>query len=147
MDSGSFQIFNECGDDVPFTGEMLKRIVEMIQKHEHRNFSQVEVVFVGDSKILEMNREYLGHDYLTDIITFPYHIHNDDNSPVEGTLYCCAPQIRRQSDDYGTTYDSEVLRVVIHGLLHLIGYDDRSDSQRIHMQALENKYITLFQGS
>ncbi len=143
MDQALFQIFNQSGVDVPFSGVQLQNIVKLLQEHEQRNFSCVEVVFVGDNEILEMNRKYLGHDHLTDIITFPYH--EENSASAEGTLFCCATQIKRQSTYYGTTYENEVLRVVIHGLLHLIGYDDRSYNQRGQMQSLENKYITLYQ--
>ncbi|TVQ69717.1 MAG: rRNA maturation RNase YbeY [Balneolaceae bacterium] len=120
---------------------MLRCLIDLVHEHEKRNFLHVEVVFVNDMEILEMNRRYLGHDHVTDIITFPYH-ENDD--PVEGTLFCCAPQIRRQSEEIGVTFDTEVLRIVIHGLLHLVGYDDETEAQRNHMHSLENKYIRLY---
>ncbi len=141
MNPLSFEIFNQTDENIPFSGDQLRRLIALVQEYEKRNFLHVEVVFVDDSDILEMNRRYLGHDYVTDIITFPYH-ENDD--PVEGTLFCCAPQIRRQSEELDVAFDTEVLRIVIHGLLHLVGYDDETDSQRSHMHSLENKYITLY---
>lgn len=144
MSTASFHVFNDSHDDIPFDRKQLIKIIDLLEKHEVRNFANIEVVFVRDSVILELNREYLGHDYITDIITFPYH---EVNAPVEGTLFCCAPQIRRQSNEIGSEYETEILRVVIHGLLHLVGYNDSTDHQREYMQTLENKYITLLQGS
>lgn len=141
MNPVSIEIFNESDEIIPFSHGQLQHVVLLIQKQEKRNFLCLEVVFVNNTEILEMNRHYLGHDHVTDIITFPYH---EDNEPVEGTLYCCAPEIRRQSNELGTPYDEEVLRVVIHGLLHLVGHNDKTESQRTIMRSLENKYITLY---
>lgn len=141
MNPVSIEIFNESDEIIPFSEGQFQHVVLLVQKQEKRNFLHVEVVFVNDPEILEMNRRYLGHDHVTDIITFPYH---EENEPVEGTLYCCAPEIRRQSTELGTPYDEEVLRVVIHGLLHLVGHDDSTDSQRTRMRSLEDKYITIY---
>ncbi len=134
-------MFNQTDENIPFSGNQLRRLIDLFHEHEKRNFLRVEVVFVDDSEILEMNRRYLGHDHVTDIITFPYH---ENDEPLEGTLFCCAPQIRRQSEELDVTFDTEVLRIVIHGLLHLIGYNDKTEAQRSHMHSLENKYITLY---
>ncbi len=141
MNPVSIEIFNESDEIIPFSEGQFQHVVLLVQKQEKRNFLHVEVVFVNEPEILEMNRRYLGHDHVTDIITFPYH---EENEPVEGTLYCCAPEIRRQSIELGTPYDEEVLRVVIHGLLHLVGHDDSTDSQRTRMRSLEDKYITIY---
>ncbi len=136
------EIFNETAEQVPLSREDLSRLTDLIRIHEQRNFLTLEVVFVNDSEILEMNRKYLGHDYVTDIITFPYH---ENEEPVEGTLFCCLTQISRQSRELNTEFGMELLRVVIHGLLHLVGYDDETEQQRNRMHSLENKYITLYQ--
>jgi len=141
MNPVSFEIFNKSDENIPFSAEHLQRIVHLVQDHEKRNFLHVELVFVSDTDIVEMNRQYLGHDHVTDIITFPYH---EDDEPVEGTLFCCAPQIRRQSEELDVSFDEEVLRIVIHGLLHLVGHDDGTEVQRTQMRSLENKYITLY---
>ncbi len=144
MNKGTFEIFNQTAESIPFGKEELVYVIELIQERESRNFYRVEVVFVDDNEILEINSRYLGHDYVTDIITFPYH---DDNAPVEGTLFCCITQIKRQSQELNTRFKTEVLRVVIHGLLHLVGHVDTTDFQRDQMHALENKYIKFFQDS
>lgn len=138
----SYEIFNETEESVPFTRTQLSAIIGHLEQNESCVFGTVEVVFVGDESIQQLNLEYLGHDYVTDIITFPYH---EDKLSIEGTLFCCIPQIRRQSAEYETSFESETLRIVIHGLLHLIGYEDQSDQQQSIMTALENKYISIFQ--
>lgn len=141
MNQDILEIFNQTSENVPYAPGELSRLIDLIQQHEKRNFHRVEVVFVDDEEILQINRKYLHHDYVTDIITFPYH---DNDDPVEGTLFCCMQQIQRQSREFNTRFETEVLRVVTHGLLHLVGYDDATDSQRGHMHDLENKYIKLY---
>ena len=141
--SGSYHIFNESGIHIPFDEEQLVRVIHYIQNHESCHFVTVEVVFVKDQDILQINRTYLNHNDITDIITFPWH---DESSLPEGTLYCCATQIQRQSEEYEVPFKTEILRIVIHGLLHLVGYDDQTEEQRRQMHILENKYITLYQG-
>lgn len=138
MTQNSYQVFNENETEVPFNTERLGEIIKLLEGHETCRFIMVEVVFVGKEEILRINREYLGHDYYTDIITFPY---EEDASKIEATLYCCASQIKRQSTEHHVTFENEVLRVVIHGLLHLAGYDDRTERSRMSMHELENKYI------
>ncbi len=141
MNPVSFEVFNQTDENIPFSGDQLRRLIDLVHEHEKRNFLHVEVVFVDDTEIQDMNRRYLGHSHVTDIITFPYH---ENDEPVEGTLFCCVPQIRRQSEELDVIFDTELLRIVIHGLLHLVGYDDEAETQRNHMHALENKYITLY---
>ncbi|MFO8030318.1 MAG: rRNA maturation RNase YbeY [Cyclonatronaceae bacterium] len=138
---GSFQVFNDSGMEVSFDETHLERLISVLNIGEKRNFELIEVVFLNSDAILKINREYLGHDYVTDIITFPYH---KAGNGIEGTLYCCAAQIKSQSNEFNVSFESEVLRVVVHGLLHLIGYNDRTGQERQHMHQLENKYMTLF---
>lgn len=138
---GSFQVFNESGMEVFFDETDLVRLISVLDIGEKRNFELVEVVFTDDDAILKINREYLDHDYVTDIVTFPYH---DDGEGIEGTLYCCTPQIKRQSNEFDVSFEREILRVVVHGLLHLIGYDDGTGQERQQMHQLENKYMTIF---
>lgn len=102
----------------------------------------LEVVFVNEVRILELNRSHLGHDYVTDILTFPYH---EGDAAMEGTLYCCFSQIQRQALELGVKVETELLRVVIHGMLHLVGYDDGSRYQRSDMRSHEDKYIKIYQ--
>lgn len=136
-------VFNESGTDVPFDDHNLKKVIAHIEDWEPCHFQYIEVVFVNSEKILEINKKYLGHNQITDIITFPY---EEDFSLPEGTLYCCAEQIKEQSREYDTSFGNEILRVVIHGLLHLAGYDDNTDAEREKMRNLETTYMTLYLG-
>lgn len=106
--------------------------------NESCRYSEIEVVFVDDNQILEMNRKFLNHDYITDILTFPY---NNDPTSLDGSLICCASQIEHQARDHNVSFQNEILRVVIHGLLHLAGYDDHTDEDTRIMRKLEDKYL------
>jgi probable rRNA maturation factor len=144
METDNIAIYNNTAEQIPLTLEEFMRLIDTISAVERRNFLVLEVVFVDDTEILELNRKYLGHDYVTDIITFPYH---EGSSPVEGTLFCCITQIKRQSLELETKFETELLRVVIHGMLHLLGHDDNNGQQRENMRSLEDKYIRLYQES
>jgi probable rRNA maturation factor len=136
-----FSLSNISGITIPAGEESFKKLIRIVENHEDVHFQSVELVFVTEEEILRINREYLGHDYVTDIITFGY---NDRSDTVEATLFCCAPRILEQSREFGTEPSEEFLRVFVHGLIHLAGYDDQSDSNKAAMTRLENKYLELF---
>ncbi len=144
MATQQIAIYNETTVQNPLNQNNLLRLSGIVSNNEKRNFLELEVVFVDDEKIKELNLRYLGHDYVTDIITFPYH---EEKEPIEGTLFCCITQIQRQSQELKTTFETETLRVVVHGMLHLVGYNDATVEQRKQMRSLENKYIRLYQES
>ncbi|HBQ58395.1 MAG TPA: rRNA maturation RNase YbeY, partial [Balneolaceae bacterium] len=113
-----------------------------MEQHESAKFELVELVYVSEDEIVRINKEHLDRDYVTDIISFRYDDDEDsgDNTAIEGTLFCCAPRIKEQAEDFGETADREFKRILIHGLLHLIGYDDRSEAEKKRMTELENTY-------
>ncbi len=100
----------------------------------------VEVVYVDEEGIIEINKKYLQRDYVTDIISFNYD-EDEGKKNIEGTLYCCAPRIYEQSTEIGEKPETEFFRILIHGLLHLVGYDDQSDEERANMRTKENFYL------
>ncbi len=91
----------------------------------------------SDSHLLDLNRQYLQHDTLTDIITFPY-----ATDPIEAEIYISLDRVRENAKTYsGGDYDAEFHRVVVHGLLHMCGYDDHSVADRQIMRARESYYL------
>ena len=100
---------------------------------------EIGYLFVGDEKILEVNREYLGHDYYTDIITFDYSEENTINGDIVISLETVATNAIAQ----GTDSDEELLRVIIHGILHLCGINDKGPGEREIMEAAENKALAM----
>jgi probable rRNA maturation factor len=101
----------------------------------------VSIIFCIDSYILEINREYLNHDYFTDIITFDY----SSDKVISGDLFISVDTVSRNSIDYGTVFSNELLRVIIHGILHLLGYKDKTRNDIAVMRQKENEYLNLFE--
>ena len=104
-----------------------------------RKVGEIGYMFVDDEKILEVNREYLGHDYYTDIITFDY----DEDDVLNGDLVISLDTVRTNSEQQNTTYEEELYRVIIHGILHLCGINDKGPGEREIMEAAENKALTM----
>jgi rRNA maturation RNase YbeY len=128
---------------VPVDLKVLESILQEIENEQDATFSTVELVYVDEHGIVDINKEHLGRDYITDIISFRYD-ESDDAKAIEGTLYCCAPRISEQSREVGTTEAQEFYRIFIHGLLHLTGYNDQTVEEKAAMTRLENHYLELF---
>jgi rRNA maturation RNase YbeY len=104
-----------------------------------RKVGEVGYLFCNDEKILEVNREYLGHDYYTDIITFDY----DEGDTLNGDLVISLDTVRSNSELFNRDYDEELYRVIIHGILHLCGINDKGPGEREKMEAAENKALAM----
>ena len=104
-----------------------------------RKVGDVGYMFVSDEKILEVNREYLGHDYYTDVITFDY----DEDDIVSGDVVISLDTVRSNAELFGKDYDDELHRVIIHGILHLCGINDKGLGEREIMEAAENKALAM----
>lgn len=104
-----------------------------------RKVGEVGYMFVDDEKILEVNNEYLGHDYYTDIITFDY----DEDDIINGDLVISLDTVKSNAELFGKTYEEELFRVIIHGILHLCGINDKGPGERGIMEAAENKALEM----
>ncbi len=104
-----------------------------------RKVGEVGYLFCDDEKILEVNNEYLGHDYYTDIITFDY----DEDDIINGDLVISLDTVRTNAEKFGKTYEEELYRVIIHGILHLCGINDKGPGEREIMEAAENKALAM----
>ncbi|MGN8226665.1 rRNA maturation RNase YbeY [Gracilimonas sp. BCB1] len=144
-DSSILQLFNESDEKVPLSQSKAETILHIISDKENAAFSLVELVFVDEQEIVRINKEHLNRYYVTDIISFRYDDEADSegNEAIEGTLFCCAPRIIEQSAEFKEPVEREFQRIFIHGLLHLIGYEDSSDKEKEAMTELENKYLAL----
>ena len=104
-----------------------------------RNVGDVGYMFVYDNTILAVNREYLGHDHYTDVITFDY----DEDDIVSGDIVISLDTVRSNAALFGKTYEDELNRVIIHGILHLCGINDKGPGEREIMEAAENRALDL----
>ncbi len=117
------------------TSAWIKRVA---QAHG-RKVGEIGYMFVSDEKILEVNRQYLGHDYYTDIITFDY----DEGDVLNGDLVISLDTVRTNAEKFGKEYDDELNRVIIHGILHLCGINDKGPGEREIMEAHENEALAM----
>ena len=140
------QIFNTSGIEIPITESDATFILEQIQIHQNCEYDNVELVYVDETEITRINREYLDHDYVTDIITFRLD-DGIDNSAIEGTIYCCAQRITEQSSEFNQATKVEFLRVMIHGLIHLVGYNDQTNEEKKEMTHLEDHFLKIYSDS
>lgn len=115
--------------------------IKAVAKSYGREVGEVGYMFVNDEKILEVNNQYLGHDYYTDIITFDY----DEENTINGDIVISLDTVRSNAEKYGKTYDDELHRVIIHGILHLCGINDKGPGEREIMEAAENKALAMLQ--
>jgi rRNA maturation RNase YbeY len=132
-------------DGVPFQPANKRKIIRWIGNvlaGEKKKTGHLCYIFVSDERIRELNRQYLQHDYFTDIITFD----NSKKDIVAGEMYIGIDVVRSNATIYGTSFNNELLRVMVHGVLHLCGYNDKTDDEQALMRTRENKYIDLFDG-
>ena len=115
--------------------------IRAVAKSYGRRVGEVGYMFVNDDKILEVNREYLGHDYYTDVITFD----DDEDDVVSGDVVISLDTVASNAHLFNKTYEDELYRVIIHGILHLCGINDKGPGEREQMEAAENKALALRQ--
>ncbi|MFV0592554.1 MAG: rRNA maturation RNase YbeY [Draconibacterium sp.] len=107
-------------------------------KKELRETGDISVVFCSDEYLLKMNKEYLNHDYYTDIITFDY----VEGNVISGDLFISIERVKENAEKYGSTLLKELYRVVFHGTLHLVGYKDKTDNDKNLMRSKEDFYLS-----
>jgi probable rRNA maturation factor len=109
-------------------------------KNEHKHLSSLSYIFCSDAYLLKLNRQYLNHDELTDILTFNY---SEDSESIFGEVFISIDRVTENSQKFKKTFDNELHRVIIHGLLHLVGYDDKKAADRASMRKKEEAYLSL----
>jgi rRNA maturation RNase YbeY len=118
---------------------ILKKTAGRIVADAGKRGGVIDVIITSDEKVYEINTEFLGHDYYTDIITFDY----NEGSVLNGEIYISEPRVRENALKYGTTFGAEMRRVIFHGVLHLCGYDDRTEGEKKKMSEMEEMYLAL----
>ena len=117
------------------TTTWIRRVAESYNK----KIGEIGYLFVNDQKILEVNNQYLGHDYYTDIITFDY----TEGNTISGDIFISLDTVATNADKFGRPYDEELHRVIIHGILHLCGINDKGPGEREIMEAAENRALEM----
>ena len=117
------------------TSEWIKAVAATYNK----KVGEVAYIFCSDEKILEVNRQYLEHDYYTDIITFDY----TEGNRISGDLFISLDTVRTNAEQFNQPYERELYRVIIHGILHLCGINDKGPGEREIMEEAENKALEM----
>ena len=119
----------------------LKLFIEQLFKKEKKDLADLNYIFCSDKVLLDMNRQFLKHDYYTDIITFNF---SDSTESVEGEIYISVDRIRENARNLGITIKEELHRVIFHGALHLCGYKDKLPRDKKKMTRAEDKYLGIY---
>ena len=132
--------YNAEGVKLPKIGKRdTTRWIKAVAATHNRKVGEIGYMFVDDEKILEVNNEYLGHDYYTDIITFDY----CEGNVLNGDIVISLDTVRTNAEKFGKTYEDELFRGIIHGVLHLCGINDKGPGEREIMEENENKALAL----
>lgn len=115
--------------------------IKAVAAMHDRKVGEIGYMFVSDEKILEVNNQYLGHDYYTDIITFDY----CEGDILNGDIVISLDTVRTNAEKFGKTYEDELNRVIIHGVLHLCGINDKGPGEREIMEDNENRALALLE--
>lgn len=115
-------------------------ITAVAATYDGRKVGNLNYIFCNDDRILEVNKEFLGHDYYTDIITFDY----SEPGKVSGDMFISIETVETNSFKFHTSYDKELMRVIIHGVLHLCGINDKGPGERAIMEAAEEKALNMW---
>ncbi len=134
-------IFFHFEDVSPFLKKIgdLRLWLNHSAKKEKQKIVNINYIFCSDKHLLKINKEYLNHDYFTDIITFDY----ADNTGVSGDIFISIDRVKFNANDYGVSIQDELHRVMVHGLLHLLGYKDKKPEQQKVMTSKEDFYLSL----
>lgn len=132
--------YNTDGVKMPkFHKRVANKWIRAVAATYGRKVGEIGYMFVDDERILATNREYLGHDYYTDVITFDY----DEDDVINGDIVISLDTVRTNAEKYAKSYEEEFRRVLIHGVLHLCGINDKGPGEREIMEANENKALAL----
>jgi rRNA maturation RNase YbeY len=113
--------------------------IKQVARLYNKRIGEVAYIFCSDDKILEINKQYLNHDYYTDIITFDY----TEGNEISGDIFVSLDTVKSNSQKFNTQYEEELCRVLIHGILHLCGFDDETPEEKALMREKEDAALAL----
>ena len=131
------EIFYEDVNPLNLHKNIIKRYTNQLIIREKYSLGEISSIICSDDYLLKINMEYLNHDYFTDIITFNY----NDGKKISGDLFISFDRVEENAKKFRTTLEKELIRVIFHGLLHLVGYNDKTTSEIKVMRSKENFYL------
>lgn len=121
-----------------FNEKLINNHIKGLISNELKTDGEIAIILCSDNYLLDMNKQYLNHDYYTDIITFDY----VENNIISGDLFISCDRIKENSEKLEITFIRELYRVIFHGVLHLVGYNDKTDDEQKVMTEKENYYLS-----
>ena len=118
----------------------IKEWLNLVAFEEGSKIQNLNFLIVGDKRMIHFNKTYLNHDYSTDIITFD----NSENKKISGDIVISIERIKENSKKYKVKLEDELRRVIVHGLLHLLGYDDKNEKEKKRIRKKENYYLEMY---
>jgi probable rRNA maturation factor len=119
----------------------LKFFIDSLFKKEKKKLAEIHYIFCSDDYLLAINRQYLQHDYYTDIITFGL---SEPGEPINAEIYISVDRVRENARQFTNSLKNELHRVIFHGALHLCGYGDKKKKEGVLMRKMEDKYLELY---
>ena len=126
--------------------EPILQLVRRVCRGEQTSIQALSIVFADHAGVVGLNERHLGRSYVTDVIAFDLRDSTTDKV-VDGEIYVDLDTAAERAPEFGTSYTMEVLRYTVHGLLHLMGYDDRTEAGKTEMRRLEDRYLTAQAGA
>lgn len=135
----NINFYSESIEFIPTVQDELKAWLYAVIVEEQNKLESINFIFCNDEYLHQINLEYLQHDNFTDIITFPY-----NTQPIEGDIFISIERVRENAQQYQVAFERELHRVMVHGVLHLLGYLDKSKEEKEQMTQKEDYYLKLF---
>jgi rRNA maturation RNase YbeY len=120
----------------------LKRFLVALFKRERKPLAELQYIFCSDPYLLDINRQFLHHDFYTDIITFNL---AEKGQPTQGEIYISVDRVRDNAQNFDSSLKRELHRVIFHGALHLCGFKDKTPKEELEMRKMEEKYLALYE--
>lgn len=120
---------------------LLKQAIAKLVKQSGRELESLNFVFCDDERVLDINKQFLQHDYYTDIISFEL---SEKSEPLQGEIYISVDRVRENARDLGQSFTRELHRVIIHGVLHFLGYKDKTSAEAARMRKAEEDFLSSY---
>ncbi len=130
-------------EDISFQLEEPNKIINWVQQiiNQHQqSLEEINYIFCSDSYLLNINQEYLNHDTYTDIVTFN---NSEESNKIESDIFISIDRIKENANSYNKSFEHELYRVMIHGVLHLLGFDDKTEEEKLVMREKEEACLSL----
>jgi probable rRNA maturation factor len=130
-------------EDIDFSlkdKQQKKNWLKAVSNQYNRKIGELNYIFCNDNYLLEINKSYLDHDYFTDIITFDQ---SESDKKIDGDIYISVDRVKENAITNHQSFENELNRVMVHGVLHLLGFKDKTPSEETKMRALENEMLSL----